>query len=403
MKNQYDKTISACFTGYIVQAVVNNFTPLLFLFFQRSYDIPLTQITLIVTFNFGIQLLVDLLSVGFIDKIGYRASIVAAHVLSAAGLVLLTILPEILPSHFIGILISVTVYAAGGGLLEVLVSPLVEACPSDNKEKAMSMLHSFYCWGHAGVVLISTLFFYTAGIENWKILALAWSLIPIVNAFVFTKVPIASLIEDGEKGLRLKELFSLKVFWILLIMMVCAGASEQAVSQWASTFAEEGLGISKTAGDLAGPMSFAVLMGASRLFYGKYGDRIKLERFMIYSSCLCVLAYLGASLIPVPQLSLAACALCGFSVGIMWPGTYSKASSALPKGGTAMFALLALGGDIGCSGGPALVGMISGAFGDNLKAGILAGVIFPALLLAGIILCGKIKNTIKKGEKKWNF
>ncbi len=403
MKNQYDKTISACFTGYIVQAVVNNFTPLLFLFFQRSYDIPLTQITLIVTFNFGIQLLVDLLSVGFIDKIGYRASIVAAHVLSAAGLVLLTILPEILPSHFIGILISVTVYAAGGGLLEVLVSPLVEACPSDNKEKAMSMLHSFYCWGHAGVVLISTLFFYTAGIENWKILALAWSLIPIVNAFVFTKVPIASLIEDGEKGLRLKELFSLKVFWILLIMMVCAGASEQAVSQWASTFAEEGLGISKTAGDLAGPMSFAVLMGASRLFYGKYGDRINLERFMIYSSCLCVLAYLGASLIPVPQLSLAACALCGFSVGIMWPGTYSKASSALPKGGTAMFALLALGGDIGCSGGPALVGMISGAFGDNLKAGILAGVIFPALLLAGIILCGKIKNTIKKGEKKWNF
>lgn len=403
MKNQYDKTISACFTGYIVQAVVNNFTPLLFLFFQRSYDIPLTQITLIVTFNFGIQLLVDLLSVGFIDKIGYRASIVAAHVLSAAGLVLLTILPEILPSHFIGILISVTVYAAGGGLLEVLVSPLVEACPSDNKEKAMSMLHSFYCWGHAGVVLISTLFFYTAGIENWKILALAWSLIPIVNAFVFTKVPIASLIEDGEKGLRLKELFSLKVFWILFIMMVCAGASEQAVSQWASTFAEEGLGISKTAGDLAGPMSFAVLMGASRLFYGKYGDRINLERFMIYSSCLCVLAYLGASLIPVPQLSLAACALCGFSVGIMWPGTYSKASSALPKGGTAMFALLALGGDIGCSGGPALVGMVSGAFGDNLKAGILAGVIFPALLLAGIILCGKIKNTIKKGEKKWNF
>lgn len=403
MKNQYDKTISACFTGYIVQAVVNNFTPLLFLFFQRSYDIPLTQITLIVTFNFGIQLLVDLLSVGFIDKIGYRASIVAAHVLSAAGLVLLTILPEILPSHFIGILISVTVYAAGGGLLEVLVSPLVEACPSDNKEKAMSMLHSFYCWGHAGVVLISTLFFYTAGIENWKILALAWSLIPIVNAFVFTKVPIASLIEDGEKGLRLKELFSLKVFWILLIMMVCAGASEQAVSQWASTFAEEGLGISKTAGDLAGPMSFAVLMGASRLFYGKYGDRINLEHFMIYSSCLCVLAYLGASLIPVPQLSLAACALCGFSVGIMWPGTYSKASSALPKGGTAMFALLALGGDIGCSGGPALVGMVSGAFGDNLKAGILAGVIFPALLLAGIILCGKIKNTIKKGEKKWNF
>ena len=394
MENQYDKTITACFVGYIVQAVVNNFTPLLFLFFQKSYHIPLSKITLLVTFNFGIQLLVVLLSVGFIDKIGYRASMVIAHVLSAAGLILLTILPEVLPVSFIGILIAVLIYAIGGGLLEVLVSPVVEACPSDNKEKAMSMLHSFYCWGHAGVVLISTLFFYVAGIEKWKILAVIWAVIPIGNAFVFTKVPIAPLIEDGESGLELKDLFRIKVFWILLIMMVCAGASEQAVSQWASAFAEKGLGISKAAGDLAGPMAFAVLMGMSRLFYGKYGDRIHLERFMVYSSFLCILSYLGISLFPIPLLNLIACAVCGLSVGIMWPGTFSKASSALPKGGTAMFALLALGGDIGCSGGPTLVGMISGALGDNLKMGILAGIIFPVLLLMGIILCRKTK----KGE-----
>lgn len=394
MENQYNKTITACFVGYIVQAVVNNFTPLLFLFFQKSYHIPLSKITLLVTFNFGIQLLVDLLSVGFIDKIGYRASMVIAHVLSAAGLILLTILPEVLPVSFIGILIAVLIYAIGGGLLEVLVSPVVEACPSDNKEKAMSMLHSFYCWGHAGVVLISTLFFYVAGIEKWKILAVIWAVIPIGNAFVFTKVPIAPLIEDGESGLELKDLFRIKVFWILLIMMVCAGASEQAVSQWASAFAEKGLGISKAAGDLAGPMAFAVLMGMSRLFYGKYGDRIHLERFMVYSSFLCILSYLGISLFPIPLLNLIACAVCGLSVGIMWPGTFSKASSALHKGGTAMFALLALGGDIGCSGGPTLVGMISGALGDNLKMGILAGIIFPMLLLMGIILCRKTK----KGE-----
>lgn len=394
MENQYNKTITACFVGYIVQAVVNNFTPLLFLFFQKSYHIPLSKITLLVTFNFGIQLLVDLLSVGFIDKIGYRASMVIAHVLSAAGLILLTILPEVLPVSFIGILIAVLIYAIGGGLLEVLVSPVVEACPSDNKEKAMSMLHSFYCWGHAGVVLISTLFFYVAGIEKWKILAVIWAVIPIGNAFVFTKVPIAPLIEDGESGLELKDLFRIKVFWILLIMMVCAGASEQAVSQWASAFAEKGLGISKAAGDLAGPMAFAVLMGMSRLFYGKYGDRIHLERFMVYSSFLCILSYLGISLFPIPLLNLIACAVCGLSVGIMWPGTFSKASSALPKGGTAMFALLALGGDIGCSGGPTLVGMISGALGDNLKMGILAGIIFPVILLMGIILCRKTK----KGE-----
>ncbi len=392
MRNQYNKTITACFVGYIVQAVVNNFTPLLFLFFQKSYHIPLSQITLLVTLNFGIQLLVDLFSVGFIDKIGYRASMVIAHISSAAGLILLTILPEVLPVPFAGILLAVMIYAVGGGLLEVLVSPVVEACPSDNKEKAMSMLHSFYCWGHAGVVLISTLFFHLAGIENWKILAVVWALIPIGNAVAFTRVPIASLLAEGESGIQLKDLLNMKVFWILLIMMVCAGASEQAVSQWASTFAEKGLGISKTAGDLAGPMAFAVLMGTSRVFYGKYGDRIHLERFMVYSSVLCILSYLGISFLPVPRLSLVACAVCGLSVGIMWPGTFSKASATLPKGGTAMFALLALGGDIGCSGGPTLVGMVSGALGDNLKMGVLAGIIFPVLLLIGIILCGKQKE-----------
>ncbi len=323
---------------------------------------------------------------------------IMAHVLAAAGLILLTILPEVLPSPFAGILIAVMIYAVGGGLLEVLVSPVVEACPSDNKEKAMSMLHSFYCWGYAGVVLLSTLFFHVAGIGNWKILALVWALIPIGNAFAFASVPMAPLIEDGESGLQLKELFGLKIFWVLLVMMICAGASEQAVSQWASTFAEKGLGISKTAGDLAGPLAFALLMGTSRLFYGRYGDRIDLDRFMVYSCCLCILSYLGISLLPMPQLSLAACAVCGLSVGIMWPGTFSKASAALPKGGTAMFALLALGGDIGCSGGPTLVGMVSGALGDDLKMGVLAGIIFPVLLLAGVILCGKTKKEIIKNS-----
>ena len=253
----------------------------------------------------------------------------------------------------------------------------------------MSLLHSFYCWGHAGVVLASTLFFHVAGIENWRLLAVIWALVPVGNAFAFARVPFAPLIEDGVPGMGLKELLRVKAFWVLFVMMVCAGASEQAVSQWASTFAEKGLGISKTAGDLAGPMAFAVLMGASRLFYGKFGDRIHLERFMVYSSCLCILSYLGISLLPVPQLSLIACAVCGLSVGIMWPGTFSKAAAALPGGGTAMFALLALGGDIGCSAGPTLVGTVSGAFGDDLKTGVLAGIIFPALLLAGIILCRK--------------
>lgn len=383
MKYSYDCTMRACFTGYIVQAIVNNFVPLLFLTFQRTYHIPLQQITLLVTFNFGIQLLTDLLSVAFVDRMGYRASMVLAHILSALGLICLTVLPEWMGHPFAGILISVIVYAVGGGLLEVLVSPVVEACPSTHKEKAMSMLHSFYCWGHVGVVLFSSIFFKLAGIENWKLLAVLWAVIPILNALVFTRVPIAPVLPEGEEGMTIGTLFQNRTFWLLFVMMICAGASEQSVSQWASLFAEKGLGISKTAGDLAGPMAFAVLMGASRAFYGNYGEKINLDRFMAVSSVLCILSYLCLVFMPVPVLSLAGCALCGLSVGILWPGTFSRASKALPAGGTALFALLALGGDIGCSGGPTLVGMVSGMCKGNLKIGILAALIFPVLLLTG--------------------
>ncbi len=383
MKYSYDCTMRACFTGYIVQAIVNNFVPLLFLTFQRTYHIPLQQITLLVTFNFGIQLLTDLLSVAFVDRMGYQASMVLAHILSALGLICLTVLPEWMGHPFAGILISVIVYAVGGGLLEVLVSPVVEACPSTHKEKAMSMLHSFYCWGHVGVVFFSSIFFKLAGIENWKLLAVLWAVIPILNALVFTRVPIAPVLPEGEEGMTIGTLFQNRTFWLLFVMMICAGASEQSVSQWASLFAEKGLGISKTAGDLAGPMAFAVLMGASRAFYGNYGEKINLDRFMVVSSVLCILSYLCLVFMPVPVLSLAGCALCGLSVGILWPGTFSRASKALPAGGTALFALLALGGDIGCSGGPTLVGMVSGMCKGNLKAGILAALIFPVLLLTG--------------------
>ena len=396
MKNQYNKTITACFVGYIVQAVVNNFVPLLFLHFQTTYEIPLSQITLLVTFNFGIQLLIDLISVVFVDKIGYRASMILAHALSASGLLFLTILPEILPVPCIGILISVMIYAVGGGLLEVLVSPVVEACPSDNKEKAMSMLHSFYCWGQAGVVLISTLFFFMAGIDNWKILAIVWAILPVCNAIVFAKVPIAPLIKEGDSGLKIKELFRLKVFWILCIMMLCAGASEQAVSQWASTFAENALGIGKTAGDLAGPMAFALLMGISRAIFGKYGDRLNLDKFMLFSTLLCIASYLCIALVPVPAVSLIGCALCGLSVGILWPGTFSKASSGLPAGGTAMFALLALAGDLGCTAGPTVADIVSSRFGDNLRAGTLAAIVFPLLLLTGLLLYRRLRPAGKR-------
>ena len=380
MDIRYKTTVRSCFVGYVVQAIINNFIPLLFITFQSTYAIALSRITLLVTVNFGVQLVVDLLSARFVDKIGYRVSIVAAHAASAAGLIALTVLPELM-DPFAGILVSVVIYAIGGGLIEVLISPIMESCPTSNKEQAMSLLHSFYCWGHVAVVALSTLFFKLAGIENWRLLALVWAVIPVFNGIVFLKTPIAPLIASGEKGMTMRGLFRTGTFWVMMVMMLCAGASEQAVSQWASAFAEQGLGVTKAAGDLAGPMAFAVLMGGARAFYGKYGEKIDLDRFMVLSASLCVAAYLLASVTPSPVVSLLGCALCGLSVGIMWPGTFSKAASALPTGGTALFAMLALAGDLGCSGGPTLVGLVSHAAGGNMNLGILAAIIFPATLL----------------------
>ncbi|MGN1205631.1 MAG: MFS transporter [Eubacterium sp.] len=392
-KENYQRTMNACFVAYMVQAIVNNFVPLLFVTFQTTYEIPMTKITLLITLNFLVQLIVDLFSAGFVDKIGYRASVIIAHVSAVLGFVLLTILPGVVPDAFVGILIAVMVYAVGGGLIEVLISPIMEACPTENKEKAMSLLHSFYCWGHVAVVLLSTAFFVVFGIHNWKVLAILWAMVPLANIFLFAGAPIYSLHEEDEKGMSLKELFREKIFWVLMVMMICAGAAEQAVSQWASLFAEKGLSVSKTIGDLAGPMSFAIMMGISRLIYGKYGHKMDLNRFITGSCLLCIFTYLCIVFVPNATINLLGCAVCGFSVGIFWPGTFSKASAMLRRGGTVMFAFLALAGDVGCSGGPTLAGLVSSLFDNDLKMGILAAIVFPILLLVGLAV-------LQKGEKK---
>ena len=384
-KDQYQHTLRASYLGYISQAIVNNFIPLLFLTFQNSYHIPLAKITLLVTVNFSIQLFVDLLSAKFVDRIGYRVSIVSAHIFIASGLIGMSFLPDLLPDPYVGLLISIALYAVGGGLTEVLISPIVEACPTTRKAAAMSLLHSFYCWGSVFVVLLSTLFFAAAGIENWKIMALLWALIPIANTIYFTQVPVSALVEDGQ-GMSIRQLFSTKLFWIFCLLMVCAGASEQSMSQWASAFAESGLKVSKTLGDLAGPCLFSVLMGISRVFYAKFSEKIRLPKFMAASGVLCVASYLVAVFAPVPILGLMGCALCGLSVGIMWPGTFSLAAEACPKGGTAMFALFALAGDLGCSTGPSLVGFVSGQFNGVLQTGLAAAILFPLAFLVGLLL-----------------
>ena len=380
-------TIHSCFFGYIVQAIVNVYVPLLFVTFQNEFGLSLSQVTLLITFNFGVQLLVDLLSVTFVDRIGYRASVVAAHVLAAAGLILLAFLPNIMPP-FAGILTSVTVYAVGGGLIEVVVSPIVESCPSKQKEKTMSLLHSFYCWGSVGVILLSTLFFSCFGIGQWKVLACVWALIPLYNIWNFATCPIERLTEEG-KGMTIRALCKTPLFWLAIVLMVCAGASELSMAQWASAYTEAALGFTKTLGDLIGPCLFAVTMGISRVIYGRYGAKMDLTRFMIGSGILCLCCYLLASLSKAPVLGLIGCVFCGFSVGIMWPGTISIVSPRLPQGGTALFALLAMAGDLGGAFGPSLVGTVTQQAGDNLQAGMLVGSVFPLVLVLSLVMLNR--------------
>ena len=376
MKN-YKKTKAACYLGFVTQAIAANFAPLLFLKFHTDYNISLGNIALISTFFFFTQLLVDLFCAKYVDRIGYRICIVASEVCSAAGLMGLAFLPEILPSPFAGIILSVILYAIGSGLIEVLGSPIVEACPFENKEATMSLLHSFYCWGSVGTILVSTVFFLLFGIDSWKWLAILFALIPTINIYNFATCPIESLVEDGE-GMGIRKLFSNPLFLIAIMMMVCSGASELAMAQWASAYAESALGFSKAVGDIAGPCMFAVTMGISRVLFGKAGDKMNLNKFMIGSGILCFICYLLASFSNNPLVGLAGCIVCGFSVGIMWPGTISISSKAFPTGGTAMFALLAMAGDLGGRIGPAIVGAVADRFQGSIHIGMRIGLLFPS-------------------------
>lgn len=385
----YRRTIRASYLGYVTQAVVNNLAPLLFLTFQKFYGISIERITCLITINFSIQLFVDLLSAGMIDRVGYRRAIVFAHICSATGIAGMAVFPAVWRNAYLGLAAAAVLYAIGGGLIEVLLSPIVEACPTKKKDASMSLLHSFYCWGYVIVVAGTTIFFTIFGEKWWRVLCILWAVLPVGNAFYFGKVPIRSLNEEQE-AVRWKSLLSRKLFWIFALVMLCAGASEQAMGQWASVFAEYGLHVSKAAGDMAGPCMFAALMGISRLWYARFSSRISLKQVMLGSSILCILSYIMAAFSSNSILGLAGCGLCGLSVGILWPGTFRIASKSLPGGGTAMFAFLALAGDLGCSLGPAVVGLVSAEAG-SIQGGLSTAVLFPVFLLLGVILWNLIK------------
>ena len=390
-KPNYKKTLRACYLGFITQAIAANFAPLLFLKLHNDYQIPLGMIALIPTAFFFTQLVVDVFCAKFVDRIGYRVSIVASEIFSAIGLIGLAFLPNLLSSAYAGIMISVALYAVGSGLIEVLCSPIVEACPFKNKEATMSLLHSFYCWGWVGVTLISTVLFNVIGIDNWPLVASFWAIVPLYNIYNFATCPIEHLVDEG-KGMTILQLFRSPLFWVAVVLMVCSGASEISMAQWASAFVESALGFSKTVCDLAGPCLFGITMGICRVFYGKFGEKVDLSKFMIGSGLLCLICYLLASLSKNPVAALIGCIMCGFSVAIMWPGTLSISSKKIPAGGTAMFALLAMAGDLGGSIGPSSVGMISQKAGDNLQYGLFFGGIFPVVLVVFLIVLKFMKE-----------
>lgn len=401
-QKNYKKTLLACYLGFVTQAISSNFTPLLFLTFISTYGITLEKIAMIPLVFYFTQLLTDLAATKFADRIGYRTCVVASQMLSAVGLVLLAILPEALPVPFIGILISVVLYAIGSGLVEVLVSPIVEACPFENKDGMMSLLHSFFCWGSMGVILGSTLFFAVFGVENWKILACLWALVPLYNTFNFINCPIERLVEDG-KSMGVRGLLKTPIFWLMILLMVCSGASEATMTQWASAFTESAIGVSKTVGDLAGACMFAMFMGIARTFYGKFSEKLDLSKVMLICGILCVGCYLLASLSTLPILGLAGCALCGLAVGIMWPGSISISSQHCPRGGTAMFAFLALAGDLGAAVSPTLVGSLSELAGGNLKTGLLAATAFPVILVIGLAVLRSTKKQQNGDAKELSY
>lgn len=398
MRKNYRRTLLACCIGMITQAITANFTPLLFLTFYNDYNISMGKIALIPTAFFIAQIVVDAICARYVDRIGYRRAIIASQAASALGLIGLAVLPELMPDPFMGVIICVIVYAIGSGLIEVLVSPIVEACPFDHKESVMSMMHSFYCWGSVAVVLLSTLFFAGFGIANWKILACIWALLPIFNIANFARCPIEHLVEDG-KGMTVGQLVKAPLFWLAVVLMMCSGASEISMAQWASAYAESALGLTKTLGDLTGPCMFAITMGISRVIYGKYGEKVDLTNFMLGSGALCVVCYALASFTYEPMWGLVGCITCGFSVGIMWPGTLSITSARMPMGGTALFALMAMAGDLGGAFGPSMVGYVTQLAGDNLRIGLRVGIIFPVLMMVGLVIMKRCYSTKRDLER----
>lgn len=384
----YKRTKLSCYTGYFVQAIINNLPPLLFIVFNQKFGIGLNRLSLLITVNFVSQILIDLFAVKFSDKIGYKKLSVLSQAITTAGLICLAVLPNII-NAFTGILIAILLNAVGSGLMEVIISPIIEAIPGDKKTSQMAFLHSFYCWGQVFVVLATTILVKILGKDNWHWIPLVWAILPLFNTISFLKCRMPENLA-AEKQTPLGRLFFKRTFVIMLILMLCAGASELGMSQWASYFAETALHVTKQVGDILGPCMFAVLMGLGRVLFGIFGEKLKIKTALAVSALLCAASYIAVSVSGNQYVSLIFCAFTGMCISIMWPGTFSLAAKEFPDGGNSMFALLALMGDVGCTLGPWIVSFTALQFFDgNLKGGIGFGSVFPIIMIIAVLL---VKN-----------
>lgn len=390
-KINYTPTKISAYVGYFVQAIVNNFLPILFVAFQDIYGIGYEKLGRLIVFNFITQMVTDILSPKIISLLGYRKTAVMCQLIAALGLTLAAVLPNVLPNAYIGIVLAVIVYAFASGLMEVIISPMIEMLPTSNKSGNMSLLHSFYCWGQAITTVGTTLLLSAFGYRGWTYIPLIWAIVPFINAFSFIRVPIVEP-QPERKSDSFRVLFSDRRFRVFMLIMLCAGASEIAMAEWASVFAQNALGVSQIAGDLAGPCAFSLFMGLGRLLYAAFSEKISYRSTVIVLGLCCAVCYYIAAFASIPIFALAACALCGFTVSILWPGTISAGAVAFPRGDAVMFSVFAMCGDIGCCIGPWLLGVVAEHF--TLNIGFAVSSFFPLLMVALAIFFIKEQRSV---------
>ncbi len=386
LPSMYKHTIRACYAGTFTMSLVSNLTPLLFVILMDSFGLTFEQVGRLTLVNFMTQIAADLVFSKPVDKWGVRPFVAGGHFLCTIGLVLFALAPMYAPHNtYIWFMVSTVLFSCGGGLLELLLSPIVQAIPGDEKARAMSMLHSFYAWGFILVVVLTTTALGVFGSANWPLIMITWAILPLATGIAFLKVPLAPQVSE-EQRTRTGVLLSSAFFVVVVLGIAAGGAAEVSMSQWISAFTERALGLSKQMGDLVGVCMFALFLGIGRASYGKWGGKTDVTTLMLWGAVGSVLCFLGAALIPNPILAMACCAANGLCVSLLWPGSIVTAAARFPLAGASMFAILAAGGDVGAAFGPWAVGAVADVVPSGLRGGLLVGTIYPAIMVVCMLV-----------------